>query len=286
MSEGIQVSQVHTTCRHCVFAKFDETGKTQTGCKLGKIQDYKDAGVEVLEVFDDKDTEFYLINGRFCMFYRNQEVMEKYPRDTWETMVHLQTKVPYQAIVFMEKDTTFQDLKKTLRQLKDQEIQPNLVTIVNKQYPFYVREQTDIEEDASTKYIKPSVLLDLLKNFEFHKFSLKNVYDEELNNRDLIDLVFDNTKQSPYPFYVVFRAGFDVPEKFSKEFNDSVLIKMLQIGFVKPVDDINGMIVNRVAHKKHGGNSFGVTLESKIEEFEENAEKFIFEVKDICPSLS
>jgi len=286
MKEDIKVSQVHTTCRHCVFAQFDETGKTQTGCKLGKIDDYKNAGVEVLEVFDDKDVEFYLINGRFCMFYRNLEVMGKYPRDTWESLVHLQTKVPYQAMVFVEEDTTFQSLKKILRQLHEQAIKPNLVTVVNKQYPFYVREQTDKKDDAPTKYLKPSVLLDLLKNFEFHKFSLKNVYDEDLSDRDLIDLVFDNTKSSLYPFYVVFRAGFDVPENFSKEFNDAILIKMMQVGFVKPVDDLSGMIVNRVAHKKHGGNSFGVHLESKIEQFEEDAEKFMCEVKDICPSLS
>ena len=45
-------------------------------------------------------------------------------------------------------------------------------------------------------------------------------------------------------------------------------------------------LVNKIAHKKHGGNSFGVFIEDKILKFEEDGKNFIFEVKDICPSLT
>jgi hypothetical protein len=275
MSDDLEVSQVHTVCRDCVFAQYN--GKEQTGCKLDKIKDYENAGVDVIKVFDDKEKEFFLIDGRFCMFYRNEELMAKHPVNTWEKIVNLQTKVSYQSIVFVEKETTFKELKKTLNTLSSQEVRPNLVTIINKQYPYYF--------DEPENYVKPSLMLELLEDYKFHQFSLKNVYDMEMDDRALVDLVFDGTKDKPYPFYITFRAGFAVPENFSKEFNDAILIKMLQLGFVEPIDDINGMIVNKIAHKKHGGNSFGIAIEKKIIAYEEDSEKFIFKVGDVCPSM-
>ena len=45
------------------------------------------------------------------------------------------------------------------------------------------------------------------------------------------------------------------------------------------------MILNKVSHKKHGGNSVGIALEDKILRYEENGDKFIYEIGDICPSL-
>ncbi len=100
----IEVSQIHTVCRDCVFSRYDDSGKKQTGCSLDKIKDYKNAKVPVIEVFDDGGKEFNLINGRFCMFYRNEETMKGLASSTWEEVVKLQTKVPHHAIVFFEAD--------------------------------------------------------------------------------------------------------------------------------------------------------------------------------------
>ena len=128
-------------------------------------------------------------------------------------------------------------------------------------------------------------MLELLSSFNFHQFSLKNVYDAELDDRSLIDLAFDSSKDKPYPFYICFSVEFDIPENFSKELNDAVLIKMMQIGVGKPIDGINGLIVSKITHKKHSGNAFLINLEDKVLEFEDDAEKFIYEASDICPSL-
>ncbi len=275
MNSEVEISHVHTTCRNCVFARFED--KKQTSCSLDKTADYKNAGVEILEVFDDTDTEFNLINGRFCLFYRNLELMEKYPRDTWEDIVRLETKVPYQIIVFFNENDTLLTLKSIIKKIKAQDIQPNQVTVINKQYPFYSRDPE--------KYIKPSELLEQLSVSELYKYSLKNVYDESLSDRSLIDLVFDSTKSQTYPFYIVFKADFDLKQQFSKEFNDAILIEMLQLGFVRPVDDLNGMIVSRIAHKKHSGNSFEINLEDKILAEEDNGEQFIYKVQDVCPTM-
>ena len=274
MSEEFELSQIHTACKNCVFAKYEKN--TQIGCKLNKIKDYENANIDVVEVTDNSQN-FYVINGRFCMFYRNEEVMKNYPKDNWEEITKLQTKVPYHAMIIVNKDSTFSEIKKTMRMLKDQDTSPNLVTIINKQYSSYVKDPE--------KYIAPSKLIDLLQNSEFHQFSMKNIYDDDMDDRALVDLVFDGSKSKPLPFYVVFESGFEIPLKFSEEFNNSILINMKQIGFVKPVDHINGMIVNKTTHKKYSGNAFNVCLEDKMLKYEENAEKYIFEVGDICPPI-
>ena len=272
--QNLKVNHVNTLCKNCVFSQWDKN--TQTGCKLNKIKDYEAAGIEVFGV-DDDGKKFFLINGRFCVFYRNEKMMGSIPKDNWEQIVKLQTKVPYHAMLIVEADSTFAEVKRSLIQLKEQNPSPNLVSIINKQYINYSKDPE--------KHIAPSRLLELLSNSEFHQFSLKNIYDEEMDDRALIDLVYDNVKDKPLPFYVTFKAGFDIPKTFSEEFNNSILIKMMQMGFVKGIDDTNGMIVNKTAHKKHGGNSFGIALEDKILKFEENGEKFIYEIGDVCPSM-
>jgi|15BtaG_2_1085339.scaffolds.fasta_scaffold00006_42 hypothetical protein len=275
VQEDVEISHIHTTCRNCVFAKFEKD--RQKGCSLDKIKDYKEAGIEVLEVFDESHKEFYLINGRFCLFYRTQELMKDYPRSSWEDIARMTTKCPYQAIIFFEKGSTLLQLKDILHNLKTQEVVPNMVTVINQQYIDFVK---DPENN-----IQPSSILEAIQDQEFYQYSCKNVYDDSLSDRSWIDLVFDSTGDLSYPFYVVFRSSFKVPEDFSKELNDAILIKMMQVGFGKPVDDLNGMIVNRTAHKKHGGNAFGIHLEDKIEKFEANGTNFICEAKEICPCL-
>jgi len=268
--EKFQLSQTHTSCKKCVFAKYE--GKTQTGCELGKIDNYKDAGIGIVETFDD-DKEFFVIDGRFCLFYRNEEYMKQFPKSKWKETVNQQTKIPYHAIVFINEDSKFKDVKLTLRLLKEQEFEPVFVTLVNKQYLKY-REGEALP--------KPSEYLNLLQSFDFHQFSFKNIHNEELDDRALVDLVFDSIKDKPFPFYVTFKSGFHIPKDFSKKFNDFILVDMKQVGFAKPVDDLNMMIVNRITHKKHSGNSFGIDLEKKIEKFEDNGSNFIFEASEIC----
>ncbi|NVM35957.1 MAG: hypothetical protein HWN81_10195 [Candidatus Lokiarchaeota archaeon] len=275
--ESVELNQVHTCCKNCVFSVIKEN--KQIDCKLNKIKDYENADVEVLDLKHSNGNIYKVINGRLCLFYRHPELMEKYPQSNWEKIVELQTKVPYQAMLILEKEASFKQLKQSLKKLYDQEIKPNLVTLINKQYCSY------IESEGRKDFIKPSHILELLKSFNFHQYSLKNVYDNTLSNRDLIDITYDATKEKPYPFYIVFDTSFDVPKDFSKNLNDAILIKMMQLGFAKPVDDINGMIVSTIAHKKHGGNSFNINLEDKILKYEKNSNKFIFEATDICPSL-
>lgn len=268
------LSQIHTACRDCVFAQYKEN--TQVGCKLDKINDYKNAEIPIVEAHDG-NKEFYVINGRVCLSFRNEEVLKDYPVNSWEEIVKLQTKVPYQIICFIEEDDKLIDLKNFIKSIKRQEVQPNRVTFINKQYSNYI--------NKTKPALDPKTILEVIQDNNFHQYQLRNAYDLEVTNRDWIDMVFDNTKDLPIPFYFTFDCNKEIPDNFTKEFNDAICIKMLQIGVAIPNEGLHGYIGNKIAHKKHAGNSFGILLEDKILELEENGDRFIFKVENICPSI-
>ena len=270
------INYIHTPCRDCVFAKYESN--KQIDCFLGRIDKYREANTNIVTGYDEEGKEFFVIDGRICLFHRTSQYMEKYPANLWSTMVDLETLIPYQVIIFIEKEHTLSDIKKSISSIQAQFVKPNFITFVNKQYISYSLEPE--------KFISPKELYYLLQDSKLHRFSLRNIYDDSLSDRAIIDLVLDHTKNYPYLFYVTFDAKFDIPEDFSNELNTLVLHKMLQICVSKPIDHINGMVVSRVAHLKFAGNSFGKALEDKIIETEENGERFIFESKDIFKCLS
>lgn len=269
----IELSQIHTSCKNCVFAEY-KNGE-QVGCQLNKIQDYEKAGIDVVDVYDKDNKKFKIINERFCLFYRNEKMMRQYPPSSWDEIVISQTKIPYHMILIVRENNSLMEIKQSLNDIKNQTVTPSLITLVNKQYTSYAKD--------NEKFIAPKVIFDLLDSRHFKRFSLKNIYNDELSDRDCIDLVFDSSKESRYPIYVVFEAGEPIPNEVGKDLNDSILIKMQQIGFVKPYKGLNGMTVNYTTHKKYGGNSFQVNIEDKIVKFEENGEQFIFNSEDIYP---
>lgn len=61
------INPVHTSCKNCVFASY--TNKTQTGCELKYIDQFKKNHEEILEAYDD-DLDFYIINNKKCLGYR------------------------------------------------------------------------------------------------------------------------------------------------------------------------------------------------------------------------
>ena len=69
------ISQVHTACKDCVFAKYEE--KTQINCVLDYISKYKEKNAEILEVYDE-EKEFYVINNKKCIGYRENKWFEQY----------------------------------------------------------------------------------------------------------------------------------------------------------------------------------------------------------------
>jgi hypothetical protein len=68
------ISAIHTPCKSCVFAKFED--KTQTNCFLDYISIYKDNNIQVLEAYDN-EKEFFIINDKKCIGYRESKWFDK-----------------------------------------------------------------------------------------------------------------------------------------------------------------------------------------------------------------
>ena len=269
----MKVSQVHTACRNCVFATWDE--KTQIGCMLNRIEAYERAGITVHEVYDDDDNEFFVIDGRFCLFYRTKDLQGDTPIDDYVNQVLQETVLPGHVIIFFRQDDNFDDLKTAI----DAVWMPRVVTVVNQQYIAYVKDPD--------KYTKPSAILDYLNKKGFRNYYLRNITDEDISDLDIIDLVFDTSKTLPYTFYVCFETSKGVDTTFLRDIQAFVLNQMQQFGVILSEDGgIHKMAVSKIAHLKHSGNSFGVPLADKIRKYEEDGDRFVIPCQTIRTALS
>lgn len=75
MNLDSQINTIHTPCKNCVFATYDN--KTQDGCALDYISVYKNKNISVLEAYDN-DQEFYIINGKKCIGYRENKWFKQF----------------------------------------------------------------------------------------------------------------------------------------------------------------------------------------------------------------
>lgn len=69
------INQIHTACKNCVFSLYSDL--TQTGCSLNYIDKYRQKKEEILEVYDE-EKEFYVINNKKCLGYRENKWFEQY----------------------------------------------------------------------------------------------------------------------------------------------------------------------------------------------------------------
>lgn len=69
------INPIHTACKNCVFAKYEKN--TQVGCELEYISKYKEKNIQILEVYDE-EKEFYVINNKKCIGYREEKWFEQY----------------------------------------------------------------------------------------------------------------------------------------------------------------------------------------------------------------
>lgn len=69
------IATVHTACKKCVFA--DYKNNSQVGCSIGYLEKYKNINATILEAYDE-EKEFYIINDKKCLCYREDSWFKKY----------------------------------------------------------------------------------------------------------------------------------------------------------------------------------------------------------------
>ena len=275
MTEEIPViNELHTACVDCTFAIKDK--QKQIGCKFDRLEVYKKAGAEIIKAYDAHNNEFDIINMRICMYKRGEEWAKKIPKHEQEETVNRELRVKYQSMVYFtdlssEREEAIKGLDNTLNSLDKQKNPPRVITIISKR------------KDISQKDLVNHIISSDYKNIEWR---LQTFFDEEMANRECVDMVIDNTKnQYPILFYINFNSGFVVPESMSEELQKFFVEDMKRAAYSYPTADGNGELVNSVLHLKHAGNCFNIPILEKIKEFEEGALDFIVEIEDICPSL-
>mgnify|MGYP003109108494 FL=1 len=262
------LEQLHTSCRECIFSV--KEGQTQVGCEFDRIDLYKENGSHVIEAYDEFDNEFFVINNRYCLYRRTEEWAEKYSSSDIKSIVEKQVKPRYHAIVFSDKDNTLDELSSTLESLSAQYNPPSILTV------------------CKSNDIDTHVMMSFMSRYDgIFEWSVQQFLatEEEVTVRQRIDFVLDRTKSKRFSLYIVFDSGFVVPESFSLELQDTTLNKMIPFAIAKPKEGFNGMIVSHILHKKHAGNCFGIHLEDKVKEFEQNGADFILDIEEICPCL-
>lgn len=271
----MKINQVHTICRDCAFAEYVD-GKP-IGCSAGRLKVYQDTGAEILEAYDDDDKEFFVINDRICVYHREKEWAKQFSSSEVLNIVESQIKSPYALIINFDKDSTIEGLTKTLSSLAVQFNSPSYITINNWVVENVYALNRNIENAISSSGIVG------IKG----KWQIKTILDSDTSFRSAIDFAFDTFKHiSKFHFYIYVNSGQIFPESFTKEIHQSIFDhgkKPLLCEGINDSDDF--MLVNYLMHKKHAGNSFSIKLEDKIKEFEEDWEKHIYSIKDICSCL-
>jgi hypothetical protein len=267
------INQLHTSCKDCAFAVF--SGKTQTGCSANILERYRKTGAEIIEAYDDNGKEFFVIDNKLCPYHREKEWAKKYSKSELLNIVGSQTKSPYQAMVLHRKGASQEELASTLKSLADQFNPPNIVSIISMQQPDSIYKlNIDLEN--------------IVKEYEDRfDWRIQNILNSETTDRQSIDLAIDGTYfKYSFPYYLVFESGFEVPKDFTEELHNSIMFEGKQMVFCHPLEgSMNGMLVNRLLHRKHTGNAFNIHIEDKLAEFEEGIENHMFKIEEICPSV-
>ena len=252
---------ITTSCSDCIFADYD--GKTQTGCKVNRIEKLKARGHQIIEAHDD-DREFYVIKS-VCSSYRKDEWGEAFTDHVTQLQKELEVKLHIMLIVgdgykkgYNLKDDEilkiFSHMEKTGQDLLDQTILPKTVIVVNNSN----LEQFDVFHKAHEIFDRTQE-----KDEEDIDFHIVQVVEEGFSDLQCVDEAFSKMKNG---FYSVFKAGHSVRPDFSFTLNNILNEELIQAGFIRGYDGINGMTVMAALHKYFRGGEGDTTLEEKMSE--------------------
>lgn len=214
--------RVTTKCKDCIFAEFDDEN-FQTGCSLGKIQQFAEKNVELLQTEEDGKT-FYTISGKFCHYCRNKDWERIYEERVSKDFDRLKTiraemKFTYNAIII--SNDNIHDILKTYGNLLGQSIKPKHITVMK------------YEDDA----VKST---SLIKNFRKNAFNAWKI--ESLHvPREMADYPYDAQlifNMHKYPYTLVIEAGKTLPSNVFHKIDDQIANEMFMFGVLKNDDAV------------------------------------------------
>lgn len=200
-----------TVCINCCFAEWD--GITQTDCKRGKIDTYKQNGSEVLECHNG-EKEFYVVKGRACPFFRNQKWHDMMKDEEHiEARLQLETRMNYLAVVFANNN--LDGLLETIYSLEAQELKPAEVRIIQQK----------------GNMIPPGEIVRATKDVNL--FIRIESHTRTIGREESIHLAYKFTK-TKCQFISVWEAGTEVAQDFYSTINWFVVDNLEQFAAIIP----------------------------------------------------
>jgi len=141
------IPAIHTPCKKCVFAIYDNI--TQTGCHLDYISKYRDKNVSVLEAYDN-DKEFYVIADKKCPGYREDSWFKDANITLSEKIDNIKktNTINYLAVINL-KTISVSSFEKLVTLISSANFKPAKIIIIrhtndNKSFPFaYLKSHLD-----------------------------------------------------------------------------------------------------------------------------------------------
>ncbi len=225
-----------TSCKDCLWAVYND--KTQVGCEFNKIEQYKLAGKQVIEAYDD-DKEFFAING-VCFYGRlpgwGDKDKERLKQELIETF-------PYQLIFIdygehYENKDQFEEI--IVEHIKNQSGNMVGVSIIrHKTSLLSVIEMTEI----LNKHVK--------------KWKIINIEDENQTDDYYITHIIKEIKST---FYAKIN-NFNHVDDYGKLIYEYMHEKNNKFAILENFDND---LVNCLAHEHYQGGSFGIHLKELV----------------------
>lgn len=233
------MQEIKTVCRGCVFAEVEE--KTQVGCKVNQIEKLVAAGGKLLDAYDERDNEFYIIDGQFCVWKRPQKWGENNQGKDFVELVRQEMRLQYQLIIIA--NNSLEDLKKTIVSAVSQKIKPGHITVIREL-------ELDLDPKDIIRLLQKECTVPWNNKCIIGEGGIESAVDDIIGNK-------------PRPYYGIFRAGCEIPYNLFSDLDEKVMGEGFKFALITPNSNGDGYIVPTSIHIHYMGN-VGVSLETKI----------------------
>lgn len=213
------ISKIHTSCKDCTFAVYSEN--TQIGCELDLIDKYESKETTIIEAYDE-NKEFYVIDNKKCIGYRNLSWSEKdgIKLNLEDKKIKIKNEFKIKYILFIDlkhfDNNKFENLIENINQLKTK---PSKIILLRYGY----------SDSAIFEY---EYIRDRLKDSGLDcEWRIQTMVDEEVSIRSILSSTISTNTKYKFMFYI-------------SDYIDILrLNKIIELANTTIYDDLNSFIV-------------------------------------------
>ena len=179
------IDTIHTPCKNCVFAQYDN--QTQTGCALNFLDKFHKSNIEILEVYDN-DKAFYVINKKKCLGYRENKWFNQYNLEDASIEEKIAkfkefNTLQYFVIIDLKYFTNLDDLASVCKNLMACSIKPQSI--------IFIRHRKEALRDFTLSNIE-----NLIKECKIScVWRVQSILDDTISDSSIINtILYTNTK--------------------------------------------------------------------------------------------